>query len=88
MLVNNYILECNDVTFGFNCSQFLTGKYHNKIQMPENNYILECSDGTFGFNCNMACGMCYNNETCDRKSGVCPTGCDVGYKTENCDEGK
>ena len=47
-----------------------------------------CSNGTFGHSCQFKC-HCYNDEQCNRRSGVCPSGwCAAGYNGDNCQEGK
>lgn len=45
--------------------------------------------GFFGDKCKNSCSRyCFNNETCDHVSGVCPRGCMDGYIGARCDNCK
>ena len=47
----------------------------------------KCEDGTYGRNCNNACsGNCFDEEPCNKKTGVCDNGCKDGYINGLCDE--
>lgn len=49
---------------------------------------LECHAGKYGRNCLKNCSEnCYISKTCDRKNGVCQTGCVKGWKLPLCNEG-
>lgn len=49
---------------------------------------LECPAGKYGRNCLKNCSEnCYIAKTCDRKNGVCQTGCVKGWKLPWCNEG-
>lgn len=48
----------------------------------------ECSDGLFGESCGSFCGHCYEIKKCHHVTGICPKGCDPGYKGMNCKAGK
>ncbi|XP_078575862.1 uncharacterized protein LOC144861738 isoform X2 [Branchiostoma floridae x Branchiostoma japonicum] len=49
----------------------------------------ECSE-TYGPDCITKCGHCYQDRTCDRFDGTCPSTdpyrCDAGYQDERCDQ--
>ncbi|KAK3600085.1 hypothetical protein CHS0354_023622 [Potamilus streckersoni] len=44
----------------------------------------ECLDGFFSEYCNNTCGRCYNGDSCDKESGICPDGCDPGWSEMLC----
>lgn len=49
---------------------------------------LECPAGKYGRNCLKNCSEnCYISKTCNRKNGVCQTGCVKGWKLPLCNEG-
>ena len=48
--------------------------------------FLDCSSGTYGSACK-PCGQCKNDVVCDRVSGQCPSGCEVGWSGTRCDQG-
>lgn len=45
-----------------------------------------CPDGRYGYNCqekcNLNCGVSYR---CDRATGQCEGGCQIGWKGQTCD---
>ncbi|CAH1242711.1 FCN1 [Branchiostoma lanceolatum] len=49
----------------------------------------ECHE-TYGPDCITPCGHCYQNRTCDRFSGACPSSdpytCEAGYQVVKCDQ--
>lgn len=51
--------------------------------------LIACPDGRYGINCqeqcNVNCGVSYR---CDRVTGQCEGGCQVGWKGETCDTSK
>lgn len=49
---------------------------------------LECPAGKYSNNCLQNCSEnCYIAKTCDRKTGVCHSGCAVEWKPPFCNEG-
>ncbi|KAI0238032.1 hypothetical protein LSAT2_011340, partial [Lamellibrachia satsuma] len=42
-----------------------------------------CDDGYFGLQCNKKC-HCRGNAVCQKKYGLCDTGCDLGWKGVGC----
>ncbi|KAK3106333.1 hypothetical protein FSP39_017810 [Pinctada imbricata] len=54
---------------------------------PSAQFLGECENGTYSYDCKSACGMCRNNATCDKETGVCPGHlCDEGYFGAYCIE--
>lgn len=51
--------------------------------------MIACPDGQYGYNCqekcNVNCGVPYK---CDRITGLCKEGCQVGWKGITCNESK
>lgn len=51
--------------------------------------IIACSDGQHGYNCqedcNINCGVLYK---CDRITGLCKGGCQIGWKGNTCSKSK
>ncbi|XP_064626628.1 receptor-type tyrosine-protein phosphatase F-like isoform X2 [Lineus longissimus] len=47
---------------------------------------LHCEGGQFGINCEYSC-HCKNDAVCDKKTGSCPSGCDLGWSGEACQLG-
>ncbi|KAK3611221.1 hypothetical protein CHS0354_002117 [Potamilus streckersoni] len=45
----------------------------------------ECLDGVYSKFCNKTCGHCYAGLLCNKETGKCPKGCDMGWKGETCD---
>ncbi|WAQ98244.1 CED1-like protein, partial [Mya arenaria] len=45
--------------------------------------VLECPQGTFGTFCDQVC-RCAGGRACDRVTGICPSGCESGYKGDTC----
>lgn len=44
--------------------------------------------GTFGPDCVHKCsGVCFGDVACNRTTGKCDTGCDIGYTGVMCDTG-
>lgn len=50
--------------------------------------LIECYDGTFGTNCSVTCGHCHKGQSCNKKTGACPKGCDPGYVGIYCNKCK
>ena len=50
--------------------------------------LIECPPGTYGNNCSGTCGHCLDNSLCDRASGVCGDGCELGYMPDLCQSGR
>lgn len=49
------------------------------------NYLFTaCPQYSYGFNCSDACFNCANLTDCDKKTGVCPTGCAKGFFGDRC----
>eukprot|EP00105_Crassostrea_gigas_P007657 XP_011421974.2 PREDICTED: multiple epidermal growth factor-like domains protein 6 [Crassostrea gigas] len=91
--------KCLDQTYGLECQQ-ICGNCKNREPCPHVNrsYLngcasgfygdkckLACPDGCYGINCqeqcNINCGVPYR---CDRVTGQCEGGCQVGWKGETC----
>lgn len=49
-------------------------------------FHLECDDYFFGINCKQQCNP--NCDGCNKKTGVCDTGCKPGWKGISCQESK
>lgn len=50
-----------------------------------NIFFLECDDGTYGYDCVNNCSVnCLNNSKCNKQTGHCDEGCDMG---NNCSKG-
>lgn len=50
--------------------------------------IIECPLGTYGPDCLHKCtGKCLDAVACNRTTGKCDTGCDIGYTGELCETG-
>lgn len=47
-----------------------------------------CPVGFYGMNCSESCGFCKNRSDCDHVNGLCPNGCQSGYKDEKCELSK
>lgn len=61
------------------------------FSLIENEYdfiSIGCDDGTFGTNCSGTCGHCHKGQPCDKRTGVCLTGCDSGYDGIYCNKCK
>ena len=43
-----------------------------------------CADGYYGNKCAEACGQCTDGAVCDKTTGHCPHGCQVGYQPPFC----
>lgn len=55
--------------------------------IPSSDYIIACPEGTYGKDCSMVCkGYCKNG--CNHVNGKCDNGCDPGWHTFDCSEGK
>lgn len=35
----------------------------------------DCKDGFYGVNCSIKCGLCDNDEVCEKRTGYCLNGC-------------
>ncbi|XP_071117591.1 receptor-type tyrosine-protein phosphatase epsilon-like isoform X2 [Haliotis cracherodii] len=46
--------------------------------------VWKCPNETYGFNCNKTCGHCANNNSCHHVTGICPDGCQAGWKLDLC----
>lgn len=50
--------------------------------------ITECELGTFGYDCMNNCSdHCLNNSPCNKETGHCDGGCNLGYTNGDCNEG-
>ena len=50
---------------------------------------LVCLDGFYGDGCLQTCsGNCYLGDVCNKVTGVCPSGCTLGWQGLMCDTGK
>ena len=49
--------------------------------------LVECSDGTFGADCSKQCHCRNVDEICNKTTGRCLSGCNVGYKGPGCNQG-
>lgn len=49
-------------------------------------YNTECVDGRYGKDCENVGGKCKDNGICDKATGVCPAGCEVGWMISLCDQ--
>lgn len=49
---------------------------------------LECDAGLFGENCSRFCGHCFEIKKCHHVTGICPKGCEPGYRGNDCKESK
>ena len=51
-------------------------------------FATACFLGKYGVNCVTDCGHCSaDGESCDGVTGICPGGCEPGYKGDMCDTG-
>lgn len=73
-----------------NCFMYgLFGKYNYILQMSNYFFVSECNFGTFGTDCINNCSThCFENSTCNRKTGKCDMGCSPGYNDEKCSKSK
>ncbi|KAH3833876.1 hypothetical protein DPMN_107192 [Dreissena polymorpha] len=44
-----------------------------------------CLDGTYGTACSRVCGLCADDQPCNKTTGVCPFGCAEGFLGDLCD---
>lgn len=50
--------------------------------------LAACVNGDYGTHCQEECGNCKpNSSVCDKVSGACPAGCDIGFSGSLCKEG-
>lgn len=45
---------------------------------------LECDDGFYNANCTALCGLCANDQHCDKRTGACINGCKQNFKLPLC----
>lgn len=45
---------------------------------------LECDDGVYNANCTALCGLCANDQHCDKRTGACINGCKQNFKLPLC----
>ena len=51
-------------------------------------YYLACQMNSYGYNCVEKCSKhCFDPQRCDRVTGKCEGGCQVGWKGTTCDTG-
>ena len=50
--------------------------------------FIACESGKHDENCVEDCGNCKSGDVCDRVTGHCPDGCQAGWWTDMCKEGK
>ena len=58
---------------------------HYHIHIPLT--VSECDNGTFGIDCSERC-YCADNAPCNKTTGLCPAGCELGYIGDYCHFGK
>lgn len=47
--------------------------------------FVECDYGTFGYDCIGQCSTnCFNELPCNKKTGHCDNGCNLGYTDSDC----
>ena len=51
-------------------------------------FITVCDGKKYGVNCTEDCGSCLNLEQCHHVNGSCLNGCNAGYRSQDCTEGK
>ncbi len=49
---------------------------------------LECDTGFYGEDCKFRCGKCEGGPQCDKETGACPHGCELGWVEPRCSQGK
>ncbi|VDI31024.1 Hypothetical predicted protein, partial [Mytilus galloprovincialis] len=92
--------ECSNGRFGFNCSESCDGCIDNACSRidglcdhanrckPGYEYGIYCNktceDWRFGNNCNKRCNCL--KSPCDKLTGSCSDGCEIGWQTDSCDE--
>lgn len=51
--------------------------------------VIGCDDGTYGYDCGNNCsGHCLNDSSCNKQTGHCDKGCELGYTNTDCSKGK
>lgn len=59
-----------------------------EIELYYLHVFLECDDGTFGNDCVHQCSdHCLSDSPCNKQSGQCVGGCELGYTSSDCSQG-
>lgn len=46
--------------------------------------FVECADGFYNKNCSGICGVCVNDEVCEKTNGICENGCKTNFQGPLC----
>ncbi|XP_071123327.1 receptor-type tyrosine-protein phosphatase epsilon-like [Mytilus edulis] len=96
----NCTKECSNGRFGFNCFESCDGCIDNACSRIDGLCVhanrckpgyeygrycnKTCEDWRFGINCNKRCNCL--KSPCDKLTGSCSDGCEIGWQTDSCDE--